>query len=94
MKGVIKVSAYKDKLKAFMPALPNPHFEPIIELTSDREAVIEGSLGIIEYNDCIATINCRIFLLTFEGFNICLKTLSDDCISVTGRFTSISYTLL
>jgi len=93
-KGVLLLKLHKDSLKKVMPALPNPHFEPIIELTSNREAIIEGCHGIVEYNDCVATVNCKAFLLTFEGFDICLKSLSDNCISVKGRFTGISFSLL
>ena len=91
MKGVFILDIIKNNLRTIIPALPNPHFEPIIELISNREAIIEGCNGIIEYDDCTATINCRIYLLTFDGFNICLKMLSKDCISVTGNFTNISF---
>lgn len=93
-KGVFVLNINIDNLKAFIPTLPNPHFEPIIELTSNREALIEGCLGIVEYSDCLATVNCKVFLVTFEGFGICLNTLSKDCISVTGCFTKISFSSL
>lgn len=83
---------YKYSLKTHVPALPNPHFEPIIELTSNREALIEGCQGIVEYNDCIATINCKSMIITFEGFDISLKNLAGDVFSVTGNFTGISFT--
>lgn len=82
---------YKENIKSFLPTLPNPRFEPMIELTANREAVIEGCHGIVEYNDCKATINCKSFLITFEGFNIGLQALSGDCISVTGSFSGISF---
>lgn len=93
-KGVLLLKLHKDRFRSIMPALPNPCFEPLIELISNREAIIEGCRGIVEYNDTTATVNCNIFLLTFEGFDICLKSLSDNCISVKGRFTSISYSML
>lgn len=93
-KGVFLMNINTEKLNSFIPALPNPHFEPIIELTSNREAIIEGCKGIVEFNDCIATVNCKAFLLTFEGFNISLQNLTRDCIAVRGKFTSISYSLL
>ena len=92
-KGVF-MNMKTDSIRSFIPALPNPRFEPIIELTSNREAVIEGCLGIVEYSDCIATVNCKYFLISFEGFGICLNTLSKDCISVTGSFTKISFSEL
>ena len=91
---VIFLKIHKDNFKSKVPALPNPYYEPIIELTSNREAVIEGCTGIVEYNDCRATVNCKQYLVTFEGFDICLKSLSKDCISVKGRFNTISFTML
>lgn len=84
----------KKYIKSLVPALPNPRFEPIIELTSNREALVEGCAGIVEYNDSSATINCRSFLITFEGFDICLKSLSGDAFSVTGSFCNISFSVL
>ncbi len=93
-KGVLILRIHKENFKAKMPALPNPHFEPIIELNSNREAIIEGCSGIVEYNDCIATVNCKVFLVTFEGFDISLKALSRECISVKGSFTSVSFSAL
>lgn len=93
-KGVLILNNRNSILKTFIPPLPNPHFEPLIELISNREATVEGAYGIVEYNDCIATINCRTYLLTFEGFNICIQTLSKDCISVKGKFNNISFSQL
>lgn len=83
-----------DKIKNKIPALPNPHFEPIIELISNREAVVEGCSGIVEYTDSSATLNCRLFQLSFTGFDICLKALSGDSVCVTGNFTDISFSVL
>ena len=83
-----------DKLKSKIPALPNPRFEPIIELVSNREAIVEGCCGIVEYTDSSATLNCRIFQISFNGFDICLKTLTGDSVCVTGNFTDISFSAL
>lgn len=67
---------------------------PLIELRSNREAVIEGAAGIVEYNDTQAVINCKSFLLTFSGFGISLSYLSSDSIKVTGNFSGISFSAL
>ena len=74
-----------------MPTLPNPRFEPLIELISNREAVIEGSKGIVEYSDTLIDINCKCFILRFEGFNLTIKSLAAECISVSGNITQISF---
>ena len=85
---------YKNNLKSLVPALPNSHFEPVIELISNREALIEGCKGIVEYNDTLATVNCKSILVTFEGFNISLKNLTGDIFSVSGNFTNITFSVM
>ncbi|MBE6785095.1 MAG: hypothetical protein E7538_02510 [Ruminococcaceae bacterium] len=93
-RGVFGMNKYKENIKLHMPALPNPHLEPIIELTSNREAIIEGCSGIVEYNDGKAAVSCKSLLIAFEGTDISLKTLSGDCVSVTGTFSAISFSSL
>lgn len=67
---------------------------PFVELNGNREAIIEGCDGIIEYDDVRAVINCRSHTITFSGFGICLCNLSVDSIKVTGNFTDISFSEL
>lgn len=93
-KGVLFLKIHKNELKKIIPTLPNPNFEPLIEITGNREAIIEGCCGIVEYNDSAATVNCKAFMITFEGFDICLKSLSCNCVSVKGSFTNIYFSLL
>ncbi len=81
------------KLKNTLPPLPNPHFEPVIELISNREATVEGCSGVIEYTDTIVQVNCRSFVLTFNGFNLSIKSSSKDIITVTGQISDISFSL-
>ena len=80
-----------DMFKGIIPALPNPHHEVLIELISNKEAIIEGAKGIIECTDCRIKINCKQFILTFEGFNLGLSNLYKDSLRVTGKFTYVSF---
>ena len=90
-KGVIKLIKKRDTLlNNIVPPLPNPNFEPRIELTSDREAVIEGCDGILEYDDTKAVINCKNIIFSFEGFSLNLKALSTETIIVSGRITNLN----
>lgn len=94
-KGVIPMSKKNQSLKKnYMPALPNPHYEPLIEIYSDREAVIEGCAGILEYNDSCVSVNCRCFVLNFKGFNFCIKSNSKDSITIYGKITEINFSHL
>lgn len=77
--------------REYMPTLPNPHFEPMIEIVSNREALIEGSKGIVEYSDTEIDINCGCFVLKFTGFDLTIKSLSVNCISVSGKIITMNF---
>ena len=81
----------KENRKRSAATFPVSTFEPLIELISNKEAVVEGCAGIIEYNDSAVSINCKKAIITFEGTNINLKALSSDIVEVTGTFSSISF---
>lgn len=82
------------KQENVIPALPNPHFEPIIELFSNREATIEGCAGILEYTDTYVSINCKSYVVNFKGFNFSIKSNPDFGITVNGSITDISFSSL
>lgn len=92
--GVIILSLKKEHRRRFTSDFPNPAFEPMIELVSNREAVVEGCAGIVEYNDSSVTVNCRKTTVTIEGSCINLKALSTDTIEITGTFTCIKFSCL
>ncbi len=94
MKGVIFLAAKKDLRKRYTSALPDSAFEPTVELISNKEAMIEGCSGIVEYNDTLVTVNCKKITVSIEGADINLKTLASDIVEVTGTFTNISFSML
>lgn len=65
--------------------------EPFITLISDKEATVEGCKGIVEYSDVFVSVNCKKHILKFEGFNLTIKSLSKDCISVAGTITQLNF---
>lgn len=75
----------------FIPPLPNPHFESLIDIISDRQAEIEGCNGIVEYNDCIVSIDCKNFILKINGENLTIKANTRDCLTVNGKIHSIFF---
>ncbi len=82
---------YHEMKTQHLPMLPNPRIEPLIDLISNREAVIEGSKGIVQYSDTSIDINCKCFILRFTGFDMSIKTLSSDSIAVNGNITQIDF---
>lgn len=84
----------KEFKKRYATAMPDSAFEPAIELVSNKEAMIEGCSGIVEYNDTLVTVNCKKITVSIEGTDINLKTLASDIIEVTGTFSNISFSML
>lgn len=77
--------------KSYMPPLPNPHFEPLIEIISNREINIEGCLGIVEYNDTFVSVNCKVLLININGFGLCIRSDNKETVSISGEITGIGF---
>lgn len=77
--------------KSYIPPLPNPHFEPLIEIISNREINIEGCLGIVEYNDTFVSVNCKVFLINISGFGLCIRSDNKDSILISGEIAGINF---
>lgn len=67
------------------------NFTPTISLSSNKEALIEGSKGIVKYSDTEIDINCKKFILRFIGFDLSIKALNAESISVNGKITQINF---
>lgn len=85
------ISKIKRNISCNLPPLPNPHFEPLIEIISDRQAEIEGCNGIIEYNDSYVSVNCKSFIIGIKGENISIKSNAKDCITINGKLDSLCF---
>lgn len=85
------MSLKKTSKKASPYTIAGSTLEPMTELISNREAVVEGCAGIVEYNDTKVSINCKKTIITFEGSDINLRALSSDIVEVTGIFSNISF---
>ncbi|MCI7334277.1 MAG: YabP/YqfC family sporulation protein [Oscillospiraceae bacterium] len=64
---------------------------PHIELSSNREATVEGSCGIIEYDKSVVRLNCRGITVKFSGDCLCINNLSGDRVSVTGDILALEF---
>lgn len=69
-------------------ALPNfTHFE----MNSNREVIIEGCSGILQYDENIIKVNMDKMITAFYGRNLSIKCLSSDSLIVEGFITSIEF---
>jgi len=63
-----------------------------IDNTSNNEALISGSRGILEYNEERVKINCGNLIVGFCGNSLGITSLCVDEVLVTGEFIRIDFT--
>ena len=57
---------------------------PHITFNSCKEAIVEGSKGVLEYKDDTVRINSGKYILKFTGNALCIRAPGTDEIVVTG----------
>ena len=65
---------------------------PHIDLCSNREAVIEGCAGIIEYKSSLVRINCKKMIITITGTDLTIKSDVAEQIGIYGNILSLDFT--
>ncbi len=81
-----------EKIEAVLE-LPSGIFEGLahMELSGNREAVIEGCKGVLEYDENLVRINTGKMVIRFLGRNLTIRNLTDDSAIIEGYITSIEY---
>lgn len=64
---------------------------PHIDFCSNKEALIDGCLGIIEYNSEIVRLNCKNIILKFVGADLSIKADTIEQITVSGNIFSLEF---
>ena len=64
---------------------------PHIELFSNREANVEGCLGIIEYDSSLIKLNCSGITVKFSGDSMCINNMNEGLACVTGTIVSVEF---
>ena len=73
--------------------LPPVSDQPCIEFSGNREVVIEGSRGVLEYStDCIR-VNTVGMIVTLSGRSLNLRCISDSSLIIDGFITDVSFTI-
>lgn len=78
----------KDKRRQSVLSAVN---EPCIEISGNREILIEGSKGVLEYTDESVRVNTDPMLLTVCGRGLNLRCISDSALIIDGFITSLSF---
>ncbi len=62
-----------------------------IELFSNKEAVIDGMRGVLEYNDCYIKLNTGRGTVEFFGTNLEISSLDINGLSISGNISKIEF---
>ncbi|MBQ8503710.1 MAG: YabP/YqfC family sporulation protein [Clostridia bacterium] len=78
----------KNKITKTATQIINP---PTVDLISNKEALINGCCGILEYDTASAKINCGNMIIGFYGNQLSVQALSIEEIVVTGEIIKIEF---
>ena len=64
---------------------------PHVIFNSCKEAIVEGSKGVLEYKSHIVRVNCGRYILKFTGDDLCIRAPSGDEVIITGDIFSFEF---
>ncbi len=62
-----------------------------IEIIGNRHVIIQGSKGIIEYNDDLIRVSLDEKEVQFYGEKLCIHCLSQDSLEIKGSINRVEY---
>ena len=85
------MSKKENRAKRRLCELPPLTGAPCIELNGNREAVIEGCRGVLEYTTECIRINTAGMVLVLSGRELNLRCISDSALIVDGFLTGLEF---
>lgn len=65
--------------------------ESHLEFNGNREVIIEGCSGILEYSEQQVRVNTPQCILRFQGRNLQICTMTQDCIILSGHIERLEF---
>ncbi len=62
-----------------------------MELNGNREAVVEGCGGVLEYDETVVRVRTPGQVVRFTGRGLSIRSLTADALVVTGYITGIEF---
>ena len=62
-----------------------------IQITGNREAIVEGCKGILEYDDCMIRLKTKSMQISFWGSGLVLKCLNTDNVIIEGQLERLEF---
>lgn len=82
----------KDKISKISASATQSINPATVDLISNKEALISGCHGVIEYDEKCVKVNCGSLIIGFGGIGLSIKALSIEEIIVTGEIFKIEFT--
>ena len=83
----------KDERKKRFSVLPVSVSSPCIELSGNREVLIEGSRGVLEYSPETVRVNTSDMILSVFGRGLDLRCISESALIIDGFITRLEFTV-
>ena len=64
---------------------------PHIEMQGNREAVVDGCRGVLEYEEDKIKLDAGMCVLLFRGSDLTIKTYSDSLTEITGEIIAVEF---
>lgn len=74
-------------------SLPPMTAAPCLELTGNREAVLEGCKGVLEYSPACVRVNTGGMIVTFRGRELALRCISPSALIINGCINAVEFKL-
>lgn len=81
----------KDKVKIFGVGELSSISGPTIQLISNKEAIIDGCMGVIDYYDNLIKLRVVGGTVSFLGIGLVMSSLTDDSAEIKGEITSLEF---
>ncbi len=63
------------------------------EMNSNKEIIVEGCKGILQYEENIVKLNMQNMITIFCGRKLSIKCLTEDSLIITGFVTSVEFSV-
>lgn len=81
----------KEKMRLFGVGELSTSAGPTVQLTSNREASVEGCLGVIDYYDNLVKLRIPNGAVVFSGVALHIVSLTDISAEIKGEITSVEF---
>ena len=81
----------KDNPKRRPSAIPPAITAPCIELSGNREALVDGCRGVLQYEDDVIRLSTGRRVVRFQGSGLMIRTMQQNQLLICGTILSVEF---